>query len=66
MDDVELADGVEVASRSRSLAWWVTKMSRASSAMPRCSIDLMDTPCSPKAPAMAASTPGRSATSMRM
>ena len=52
-----------VASRSPSRATWVRKISRASSARPSCSMARMDTSCSPKILATAASTPGRSATS---
>ena len=42
---------------------WVMKIRRASSPMPLCCIDRIDTPCAPNTPAIAASTPGRSATS---
>ena len=43
---------------------WVTITSRAFSPMPRCTTDLIDTSCSPRTCVTAASTPGRSATSM--
>ena len=50
---------------SASRALCVTKMSRASSPMPRWFIDRIDTPWRPNSVAIAASTPGRSATSIR-
>jgi hypothetical protein len=49
---------------SRSRAVWVMKMRRASDSIPSCTMERIDTPCSPKTPATADSTPGRSSTSM--
>ena len=53
-----------VARRSASRARWVMNTSRASAPMPRCSIDLIETPWRPNSPAIDASTPGRSAASI--
>ena len=64
VDDLSSRNPAMVRLTSPSRATWVRKTSRASSPSPTCSMERIDTPLSPNTWATAASTPGRSATSM--